>query len=234
MSLLNPTNFLDLVQRLSFEAGIAGAGPTTVIGATGQSEDLAAWINQAWLEIQSKYLDWDFMRVSPGVSFVTVAGQMIYTPAQAGVAVGVVNSWARETFRVYNTVTGTPSEIRIKFWPYDDWRDTFQISALRTSQVLPVNFTILPNQSLGLQCPAAGYTITGDYFSAPLGFAADADIPSIPVQFIMLIVYEALKQYALFESAPEVLTRAEKGANRLWNLLENGRLPQVYTAGSLA
>lgn len=233
MSLLNPANFLDLVQRLSFEAGIAGSGPTTVLNASGQTADLCNWINQSWLDIQTKHRDWDFMRVTPGVSFTTVAGQLIYTPAQAGVAAGVT-AWKRDTFRVYLTSAGTPSEIRMKFWEYDDWRDTFQISALRTSQVQPVNFTILPNLSLGLQCPLAGYTITGDYFSIPVGFAADTDIPSLPNQFIMLIVWDALLNYAYFESAPEVLARAKEQSNKLWTRLEHQRLPQIYGAGELA
>ena len=198
MSLLNPTNFIDCVQRLAYEAGVVSTAiPTTIVNATGQTQDFAMWVNQAWIEIQSKYVDWDFMRVTPGFSFTTVAGQLIYTPTQAGVSAGVVGAWLRDTFRVYNTATGTPSEIRISWWDYDEWRNVFQISALRTAQVIPVNFTILPNLSLGLQCPLAGYTIIGDYFSAPLGFTADTDVPSIPVQFIMLIVYEALKIYAI-------------------------------------
>jgi hypothetical protein len=225
---------LDCVQRLAFEAGIATTSvPTTTLNATGQTADLCNWVSQADLEIQIRYRDWDFKRVSPGVSFVTVAGQMIYTPAQAGVAAGV-SAWARDTFRVYNTATGTPSEIRMSYWEYDEWRNAFQISALRTAQVFPVNFTILPNLSLGLQCPLAGYTITGDYFGIPVPLTADADVPSLPNQFIMLIVYEALKSYALFESAPEVLNRAEQGARFLRTELENQRLPQIYTAGSLA
>ncbi len=233
MSLLNPVNFLDLVQRLSFEAGIAGSGPTTVVNATGQTQNLCSWINQAWIDIQSRHPDWQFQRVSPGFSFVTVAGQMIYTPAQAGVAAGV-SAWDRHTFRVYNTVAGQASELRMTYWDYDDWRDTFQISSLRTGQVLPVNFTVLPNRSIGLQCPLAGYTITGDYYTIPTGFTADADVPSIPSRFIMAIVFEALKAYALYESAPEVMTRAERESQKFMTRLENDQLPEVYAGPELA
>lgn len=233
MSLLNPVNFLDLVQRLSFEAGLAGSGPTTTVNASGQTADLCNWINQANIDIETKHPDWDFKRVTPGTSFATVAGQMIYTPTQAGVSAGV-SAWAKHTFRVYNTVAGFPSEIRMTHWEYDDWRDAFQISSLRTGQVIPVNFTVLPNLSLGLQCPAAGYTVSADYYAIPVGFTADADIPAIPNRFIMLIVWEALKAYALFESAPEVMTRAEKEYNKLMTRLENSFLPQIYAARELA
>jgi hypothetical protein len=233
MSLQSPQTYLDLVQRLAYECGVASSAvPTTVVNATGQTADLCNWLAQADMEIQAKHPDWDFKRVSPGVSFATVAGQLIYTPAQAGVAAGV-SAWLRNTFRVYNTAQGQSGEIRMAYWDYEDWRDVFQIGALRTSQVWPVNFTILPNLSLGVQCPLAGYTMTGDYFSVPVMLTADSDVPSYPTQFIMLPVYEAMKSYAYFESAPEVLARAEKGAARLWALLENGRLPQIYGTGEL-
>lgn len=233
MSLLNPETFLDLVQRTSFECGIAGPGPSTLVGATGQNADLFNWVNQAWLEIQSKHPYWLFKRVSPGVSFATVAGQMIYTPTQAGVTVGDVAAWDIGTFRVYKTATGTSSEIFMEFEDYDIWRDCYQIGALRTAQVQPIVFTVLPNRSLGIQCPLAGYTITGDYFSVPTPFTADGDIPSIPKQYIMLIVYEAMKKYAFFESAPDVLNQAKTYADPLMTRLENTNLPPIRTCGAL-
>lgn len=234
MSILTPTNYLELVQRLAFEVGVPPESITTAQNPTGQLATFCNWVNQSWLEIQSKHVDWNFMRVTPGISFATIAAQQIYTPTQAGIARGVVSAWARETFRVYTTVVGTPSEIRMSYIDYDDWRDLYQLGSLRTSQVQPVVFTILPNLSLGLQCPLVGYTITGDYFEAPLPFSADLDIPSIPPQFIMLIVYRAMQIYGLFESATEVYSQGKLLYDAMMNKLENARLPEIRHAGALA
>jgi hypothetical protein len=234
MSLLTPENYLDLVQRTFVDCGITDDPPTTTLNPTGQVQAICNLVNQQWLEIQSKHDDWNFMRVSPGVSFVTVAGQQLYTPTQAGITRGVVSSWRRGTFRVYNTAAGFPSEMEMSYWDYDDWRDLYQFSSQRTAQQIPLNFTITPNNSIGLQCPLAGYTITGDYHSAPLPFAADADVPSIPPQFIMLIVYKTMMVYGLTESAPEVYGQGKLLYDPLMSKLENQRLKEIRTAGALA
>lgn len=174
------------------------------------------------------------MRVSPGVSFPTVAGQQLYTVAQTGIVRGVVSSWRRDTFRVYNTSAGFPSEMEMSYWDFDEWRGLYLFAAQRTSQQIPLNFTITPDNSIGLQCPLAGYTVTGDYHSAPLSFSADGDVPSIPSQFIMLIVYKAMMVYGLAESAPEVYGQGKTLYDPLMSKLENQRLKEIRTSGALA
>lgn len=234
MSLLNPVNYLDLVQRLHVEVGVTDSPPATVVGLQGQAMTLALYVNQSWRKIQLIHDDWMFMRVSPGTSFPTVAGQMRYTIVQAGIAAGAVNSWARNTFRVYLTSAGLPSEIRMNLWDYDEWRDAFEISSLRTAQTQPVDLAIAPDLSLCLACPLVGYTVTGDYYSSPIGLENDSDVPTIPNQFIMAIVYDAMMTYAQFESAPEVYAQGKSGYDVLINKLEHSRLAQIRTAGALA
>jgi hypothetical protein len=233
MSVLTPVNFLDCVQRVALDVGVASL-PTTTVNASGQVLNLCAWVNEAWLEIQRKHVDWWFLRVSPGVSFATVAGQTTYTASQAGVTAGAVGAWARDTFRNYQTSVGTPSENFMTYIEYDHWRDGYLLGALRTSQVRPQIFTITPSLSLGVQCPLAGYTITGDYYTLPVPFAADGDIPSIPNQYIMAIVYLAEQYYAAFENAAEVYVDAERHYKRVMNKMESHRLKEIQTSGALA
>ncbi|MGH8595396.1 MAG: hypothetical protein ACREXT_01915, partial [Gammaproteobacteria bacterium] len=178
--------------------------------------------------------DWTFMRVSPGVSFATIADQMLYTPLQTGIASGVLNGWMRHTFRSYHTATGLLSEIFMEYWDYDDWRDCYQIGALRTARVNPTVMTIAPNLSIGIPCPLAGYTITGDYHSAPVSFAADADKPSLPVEFRMMIVGYAMMAYAQFESASEVYAQGKQYYDPLLSRLEGSRLREIRAVGALA
>lgn len=234
MSVLNPTTYLDLVQRSVVECQIPGGGPSTVVGQEGQALEFCVWVNEAWKEIQAKYTDWGWMLVSPGVSFVTVAGQQMYTPTQAGVSAGVVGQWKRDTFRNYLTSSGTPSEVHMHYVEWDEWRDNYLFGALRTAQVQPIVFTIAPNFDLGLQTPLAGYTITGDYFRAPTGLEEDDDTVDIPAQYIMAIVYRTMMFYGASESAPEVYSSGEAQFNKMMGRLEKTRLPEVRGPGALA
>lgn len=234
MSVLNPTTFLEFTQRTSSECGIPGSGPSALSGSTGQAQLLFQWVAQAYTEIQTKHPDWRFMLVRPGVSFTTVAGQVEYTPTQAGITSGIVGSWRVNTFRRYLTTSGQASEVGMTYKDYDTWRDGYYIGSLRTTQVDPIVFTVSPEKNLLLQCPLAGYTITGEYYRAPEVFDADGDVSILPVELNMAIVYQAMMYYGHYESAPEVFNRGEVGFNKLMKRFEKKWLPTIRGAGSLA
>lgn len=174
------------------------------------------------------------MLVRPGVSFTTVAGQVEYTPTQAGITSGIVGSWRVNTFRRYLTTSGQASEVGMTYKDYDTWRDGYYIGSLRTTQVDPIVFTVSPEKNLLLQCPLAGYTITGEYYRAPEVFDADGDVSILPVELNMAIVYQAMMYYGHYESAPEVFNRGEVGFNKLMKRFEKKWLPTIRGAGSLA
>lgn len=234
MSVLNPTTFLEFTQRVSSECGIPGSGPSALSGATGQNQMLFQWVAQAYSEIQTKHPDWRFMLVRPGVSFATVGSQIEYTPMQAGISAGTVGAWRTNTFRRYLTSAGQSSEVRMTYYDYDTWRDRFNIGSLRTSAVDPVVFTVSPEKYLLLQCPLAGYTITGEYYRSPEVFDADGDVSILPVELNLAIVYQAMMYYGHYESAPEIFNRGETGYNRLMKRFEKLWLPTIRGAGSLA
>jgi len=235
MSISVPTNFLEIVQRIGIEVGLAGDPVSTIIGAEGEIRTLAIWANQAWMELQQKYPDWGFMLQSPGFSFATIASQTKYTATGIGITQGDVSSWDRETFRVYTTATGTPSEVFMTYVSYKEWRDSYNIGALRTTERQPTVFSIHPDNGIVLVCPAAGYTVTGDYYRIATAMAVDADIPvGLPGIYYPLIVAGAMRMYSMFESAPEVLTAANRLGDPLMARLENTRLTEVTAGGALA
>lgn len=234
MSVANPSSFLDLVQRFAVEVGIADDGPTTVLSQTGESARLVNAVATAWIDLQKVHPDWGFLLVTPGVSFTTIAGQALYTPTQAGVLAGAVGQWRRESFRCYHTSTGQSSEIYLTYIPYDQWRDLYQYGSLRTTRVQPTVMTVLPNFSLGLQTPLEGYTITGEYYAAPVQLALDADIPTIPSQHIMGIVYLAMMTYGGYESAGEVYQIGQQKFNLVRAQMEKDRLIEITPTGAMA
>lgn len=226
---LNPETFLDLVQRLHRESSIQGDPPDLLSDAVGVNYRLFIWINQAWSWLQGINPDWHFMHRTD-LSFPTVAGQMIYTPTQALVPEGNVSSWKKRTFRMYPTVTGQSAEIDMTYWAYDEFYASFMRGPLRTSQRPPYNFTIDPLLNIVLECPADGYTITGEYYRAPLSMAVETDTPvGLEVADRMILVYKAMEWYANDEASPEVLATS-KELKRILNRLNIRRLTSVMAS----
>jgi hypothetical protein len=56
----------------------------------------------------------------------------------------------------------------------------------------------------------------------------------MPEHLHQVIVYKAMEYYGLFESAPEVLSRARTGYSALKGQLEREQLPAVYLGNPLA
>lgn len=230
-------NFLDMVRQLAKECGTTKDPVTTITtvqSATGEVGRLAAWIQNAWRDIQSKHPDWQFLRAS--ISWATIDGQATYTPTQCGIAANAFGAWARDTFRNYNTAAGQNSEIFMGYMPYDSWRNAYQYGALRTAKSQPFMVTICPDKSIGLgPVPLVGYTVLGDYYTAPVDLQADADVPSLPAWHSkMLIVAGGMKQYGAFESAPEVYARGQALYDSLMTRLENDQLPNISGGMALA
>ena len=229
-------NFLELVNRLKRKARVTGAAMTAVTGQAEEFARLVDFCNEAWQDIQLTRPDWKWMRNS--MTFPTVAAQPTYTLAQiesTGTGFANFGNWERDTFRCYTTAVGTDDENEISWMPYDQWRDVYQIGATRTTESRPVQFTITPSLGIGLGgTPAAGYTITGDYYKAATEMTLTTDTPSLPSQFHMAIVYRAMMFYGVSESAPEVYDEGASEFAKMMARINLHQLPEVGIAGALA
>jgi hypothetical protein len=98
----------------------------------------------------------------------------------------------------------------------------------------PMCFTINPSDnSLWLGATPNGiYNVSGECWIEPTFLVADADTPPMPAKFHTLIVLEAMKRYAGFEAASEVMQRAMTESLPLWTKLEIQQLPPVTVAGA--
>ncbi len=229
MSVLNPTTFLDLVQRAHSECSVQGSAPTDIADAVGVNLSLFYWVNESWKWLQGLRPDWHFMHRSD-LSFATVAGQIEYTPTQAGITAGAVTAWIPSRFRMYLTSAGQASEVQMQCHEYREWIDIYNISSLRTAQRVPYNFSVAPNMSLMIECPLVGYTITGEYYAGVDGFEAETDVPTgLDAEDRMILVYKAMEFYANDQNAPEVLATAQKEQKRILNRLDIRRLDRLVT-----
>lgn len=209
--------FLEIVQRLQLEAAVSGT-ISTLANATGETLRLKTWAQQGYQDLQNARFNWEYLRSSQllgqGVSFTTVAGQGVYDlgtgAGTVGVAANGFGSWVKYSFRDQTTTSGVQDQYMLAHIEYDAWRDAYAFGALLTVQTRPVAIAVGPNNSLCLgPFPTAAYTITGDYYLAPMTLTNDADEPTnIPEQFQISIVWKALWYYGMYESAPEVVGRA--------------------------
>ncbi len=242
-------NLLQLSRRACVECGVASDAAIstvlgTVFGASGSVGRVVNWVGDAWNELQGSHDDWSWMRSSnilgQGIAFQTIAGQASYPlgtgPGTVGVAIDNFGKWDPETFRNYSTASGFVNEMFMDEIPFDVWRDSNMLGAMRNVQTRPVNIAVGPDQSLCLGPPPnSQYTITGDYFMAPSVMVADTDLPmGLPTRFHMLIVYSAMKKYAGYESASEVFERGDREFKPMMAQLMALRAPRITFGGSLA
>lgn len=222
-------NYLALCQQLRQECGVSGTGPISVSNQTGENKRLVDWINSAWMELQLSKRDWKFLRGE--FSFNTVVSHNAYTPAHAGIATRF-RHWERESMRIYRTDIGDYDEQCLPPIPYEQYRQIY----LTGNQTLgrPLVHSVGNNLSLLLgHYPDAIYTVTGEYYKKPQTLTTDTDIPEMPEEFHMLIVYLAMEKYAMFEAAPEVLASSKAYSSPMLSALMNDQLPEFQTAEAL-
>ena len=242
-------NYLQLCQRAAQECGVATGQAIqtalpTVTTAVGSLARICNWVNDSWSDIEMDHDDWDWMRSSnilgQGIAFQTVAGQPSYPlgtgPGTVGVDPELFGKWDRETFRNFTTTVGFRNEMFLDAIPFDTWRDSYMLGAMRTVKTRPVTIAVGPDQSLNLGPPPNDqYTIAGDYFVAPSQMVADTDIPiGLPTRFHMLIVYRCMQKYGQYEAAPEVYQRGQEENAGMYAQLQAVRAPKVTWSGALA
>lgn len=228
--------FLQLAQKLRRKCRVTGSGPSAL---TGQSEEylrLIEWTNEAYMDILRAHTDWRFMRASATCN--TVQGQATYSPS-VDFALTDFGYWALDyesgdTFRNYVTATGTNSEIFMDVMDYDTWRDTYQYGAFRQTYTRPIVVALAPDNSLACgPVPAAGYTLSGDYYRVPAEMVNATDTPVIPNQFQMAIVYKAMMMYGTSEAAPEVYDDGQANYDKIMRQLEAANLRRPRLPGAL-
>ncbi len=219
-------NYLQLCQRTARECGVSGIGPPTVTNQIGELSRIVTWVSTALNDIETAHPDWGWMKKD--VSFTTVGGQGQYTPTQAGITAGAFGMWELTRWRNYVTALGNISEIDMYLISYDQWRNNYNYGATRYTQSRPQEIAVAPDRSLCLGViPAAGYTVTGEYFRSPQVLTIDSDMPEFDSQFHMMIVYKAMMYYGAYEAAAEVYNRGELEFSKMMARLDFLRLPPM-------
>ena len=232
------TTFLDLVNSTRLDCGVTSTPLTTLVGVTGKDLQVKGWVSRAWQDVQRKHTNWKWMRAS--FSFETVDSKQDYTPVEAGATnfsqwITSDSAWNTNTLRSRVTSIGYTTELWLGEWMWDDFRNLYTFGAQRTVKGRPVVYAIKPDMSLSLgPLPnATGYTIIGDYQKAATPLINDSDIPSLPDQFVDIIMHRAKLYYGMEESAEEIVSAATSDYRRMMADLEQHQLPDTNWGSSL-
>ena len=224
-------NLLQLVNQTRVECGVSGPTLASAQNLTGESARILAWVQQAWIDVQTSKEDWLFLREP--FEFNTVAQQWEYTPANAGLT--NFGNWKRDSFRASSVNNLYRDEQLMNYMDWTTYRNLYRYANMRNTYARPVVVSITPNKDLAFgSTPDQAYTVNGEYYTQPVTLSADTDIPGIPDRFQMIIVYRAMMYYAGYESAPEVLSRGDYEYRRLYSRMEIDQLPTIVSGPPLA
>jgi hypothetical protein len=224
---------LELAQRLRQKAGIAGSGPTTTIGQTGELAHIVNWIDEAYEHVQNEYQSWAFLRND--FTFNTVAATAEYTAATIATDLA---EWQPDTFRIYKTATGFSDEQWLDYVRWKDFRDAYMLASQRTESGRPTRHTIIRDEPAdGIRLypvPDDIYTVIGEYWQIPDTMSADTDTPIIPERFHMIIVWKALEYYGSYNEEPNRESMGRQEYDRLLALMSQSQLTKVTLGRPLA
>lgn len=240
------STFLKICQDVARECGVAGGAdatpkPLTVIGQSGELNRIVNWVNDAYLEIQSGQ-NWRWMRKKFSVD--TVAGTDTYafgdcTDVDDAALITRFKAWRlndqRNPPKIYLTSTGLGGQVLLTWAPWDNFEYLYKTGSLQTQTSQPVHITVNPKDEIQLGItPNDIYTLIGDYHKSAQILAADADVPEMPTAYHDLIKYQAMEFYGFFESAPEIISRAENGMKRIRNQLKRNQDQPYRIAGPMS
>jgi len=224
-------NFLEIAQRLRLEAGIAGTGPITVVSQTGELGRIVEWVLSAYETIQNAYANWKFLQTS--FSFSTTSGIQGYAPAD--ISLSDLASWKTDGDYSMTLYSSAADEQYLIFVPWDIFQGAYMFGNTRTTSGRPTITTIKPDNSLYLWAiPDAVYTVTGEYFKKAQTMTVDDDIPIIPSQFHMAIVWKGLMLFSAYSGAPDLYAHSLNEYRNLLRKLEKNQLPRLEYGEPLA
>lgn len=192
-------NFLQLCQRVARESGVVADGLlTTTVSQSNKLRKVVDWTAEAYADIQRSRGDWSWMFGT--FSGTTVASQRAYTGAEMGVASRfsrfMVDTERRTPSGVlcYATAEGRETEWRLQGWTAEDFADNLDYGSRATETGRPTHCAVDHDGTLRLYPTpdATGFTVRGRYRKQPQILASNTEIPEMPEDHHMAIVWQAL------------------------------------------
>ena len=204
--------FLEIVLALAKKAGIPSDTITDVATETGEADRVVDWVRDVWSDIQTlQNGEWKFLHSEYTKSTVASTQDYEFLTADS------IQSFDLDSFYYYLTADGSNTRRKLRYVEYKDFKNQYTDF---TTENTPSAITVTPTNSLRLYpIPDAVYTIEADAFSVPQQLAVNADVPIVPSNFHMMIVWKALIDYAGYEEAGAIFSHAAMRFDELYNQL---------------
>lgn len=215
-------NFLQLAQALKRESGLSGAAPGDA-GTTVLSEQrLFNWVNWAARDIHLAREDWRWRR-----GMATLPSTINQVNPASAFGLTDFASWkdANKTYSptAYRIADGNTIERKLAWMTYDNFRQTYFTGGQNSGVVQ--YWSISPSDEFLLgPAPDSEHFVRADYIKDYTDLVLNADVPTMPARFHMMIVWRALMEYGGFDAAGEVYQRAEKNYQLMWTSLVQSQL----------
>ena len=218
-------NFLQLCQTVRGDASLQGEGPTSVIGQTGIYAKIVRWTNEAYIEIQSLGLDFDWMRAM--CELPLVAGTGSYDLLSGA-------SWNRPDVKRFLSSNSwlidgvTRSRVRVidHAKMLREWPDTSGVGIPNVATIRPwrvVEFNRVPEKA---------YTWLVEAKLTPESMTIGEHVPMMPEQHHHAIVKKALMYYATHDGDAELFKQAKDDYGRALNRLVIETVPAIERVAS--
>jgi hypothetical protein len=205
-------NFLSLCQRVVLESGISNSGPSSIDSQKGDMQRMINWVNNAWFELQAKRNQWQWMRKKATVGIRKGEKQINLPSDFKSIVCGTLFVDGRKLFESKALTDGDQASVSPPQSFYYDLDGSLKLSSV----------------------PDFDYSLSLWYYVKPSHLINGTDSPLLPEEYHMMIVWDALREYAIFDEAPELYQKAEKNYKTLLYRLENSFLPPFQLAGPLA
>jgi hypothetical protein len=188
--------FLELVQRAYSEGGLSGVGPQSVDNQSGLNKKLVNWVREAWIDIQAAYSSWKFLRKKE--TRTLTSGKREYALV-ADLNLPNVRKWNEDLLFIREPDGSARSQLKLISF------DEFEATYASFTSGKPSVFTVTPDYKIAFDAtPSKAYVIDLNFWLTGERLAEDTDIPSIPEDYHMTIVWWALVHYGSHEGALQV------------------------------
>lgn len=223
------STFLQLCQSVFREGGISGQ-INTVQNQTGEALRVVEWVKLAYREIlNSDQFNMGFIRADVAVQLTP--GKGTYTKDDLNLP--LLGQWDTRTMRVSVNADRSDETFLIGMrWP--EFRDYWDFSTRRQVISRPLNCSVDQDTNLNIApLPDVGYWLTLQYIQVPEDLIDNDQVPVIPDRWQMAIVWRALRHYGMFESAPEVVMRADSNYNEIVLRMTLDQSPEIVVGPPL-
>jgi hypothetical protein len=202
-------DFEALVQAVRLRSGARSEDFGTTAGATGINQEMVMWVQDAWRDLQMESRNWWFRQKLDQTLAISASDDEYDMPAG-------LETLNYRTVSIYTTAK--EDENVLSFVPYEEWR--MYKDTVDSGEGRPTMIVERPDGVLQLwPVPDEDYTLRFDGVWGIDEMTADTDEPGttitsgtrlLPVRYEYTIVWDAVRRYAMSESDPETLERAQQ------------------------